>query len=378
MVDTYYEQLGVSRDASYAEVKAKFRERLLERHPDVRGEADARQLTRELVHARGVLRDFREEYDKTLAELGPTYGHRTFEKWWDFGGGIYDVDAWIETHRPDNVDDPSTLFVDDPKPESAKSDDTGPDDSAETTYHGPKYETGSGEGRTDWSRYEGPTGGDEESEVSGTGDGAYWERWRDDFLDESSPGARGRAETAADRESVRSEAHSARSAARSGDAAAESVSQSTTRAVTAAGEFYDRLGVDPDTTQAEIRDRFEEIDAAYSSTDRATVEGEEQYQKYVKAFEILDNPRLRAWYDTLGHEEFSGGWASLRGWPSGVDMEAYTSERGYDADAVEADVETGSTYRVERTSSNGSLRRRLGFVLVVLVVLVLVWLFFIP
>ncbi|WP_224448684.1 DnaJ domain-containing protein [Haloprofundus salilacus] len=363
MVDTYYEQLGVDRDASYAAIKAGFREQLLETHPDVRSESDARELTRELVHARGVLRDFRDEYEKTLTELGPTYGHRTFEKWWDFGGGIYDVDAWIEKHRPDNVDDPSSLFVDDPEP----------DDEKETAHRGPKYETGGGAHRTDWSRYDRPMERDGESDD----EDAYWERWREDFLDESDPGARGPSETAGGVGSSRA-ARTARSAPQGGDAAAESDSQATARTSTAAGKFYDRLGVDPKATQTEIHDRFAEIDDAFSSTDRATIEGETQYQGYVKAFEILDNPRLRAWYDTLGHEEFSDGWASLRGWPPGIDMVAYASEREYDADAIEADVETGSTYRVEQTPSNGFLRRRLSLVVAALVVLALVWVLFTP
>ncbi|WP_224333837.1 DnaJ domain-containing protein [Haloprofundus halobius] len=376
MVDTYYEQLGVDRDGSYAAIKAGFRERLLETHPDVRSEADARQLTRKLVHARGVLRDFREEYDKTLAELGPTYGHRTFEKWWDFGGGIYDVDAWIEKHRPDNVDDPSNLFVDDAEPQN-----TNLDDATETAHRGPKYETGGGGHRTDWSRYSRPTGSDEESDVDGSAseEGEYWERWRDDFLAESGPGTQNPSEATENGDLARSEVHTAQSVSGGGDTAAESVSQSTAPTSATAGEFYDRLGVGPDAAQTEIRDRFAEIDAAYSSTDRATIEGEEQYQGYVKAFEVLDNPRLRAWYDTLGHEEFSEGWASLRGWPPGIEMEAYATERGYGADAVEADVETGSaTYRVEQPPTNGSLRRRLGLVAVAVVVLVLAWALFTP
>ena len=66
MVETYYDVLGVSRDASTDEVRSAYRERLKETHPDVNDAADAGRQTRRLIEARDVLTDpgERERYDE--------------------------------------------------------------------------------------------------------------------------------------------------------------------------------------------------------------------------------------------------------------------------------------------------------------------------
>ena len=66
MVETYYDVLGVSRDASTDEVRNAYREQLKETHPDVNDAADAGRQTRRLIEARDVLTDpgERERYDE--------------------------------------------------------------------------------------------------------------------------------------------------------------------------------------------------------------------------------------------------------------------------------------------------------------------------
>ena len=80
----YYELLGVSRDASDAEIKRAFRALAREVHPDVSGAPDAEQRFREIVEAYEVLSDpeRRATYDR--------YGRaglrrRGFEPVFDFG-----------------------------------------------------------------------------------------------------------------------------------------------------------------------------------------------------------------------------------------------------------------------------------------------------
>lgn len=62
----YYERLGVDRDASESEIKAAFRERIKESHPDVSDDEAASDRTKRLIEARDVLTDpaERERYDR--------------------------------------------------------------------------------------------------------------------------------------------------------------------------------------------------------------------------------------------------------------------------------------------------------------------------
>ena len=62
----YYERLGVSRDASSAEIQQAYRERIKETHPDVSDDDSAHERTKRLIEARDVLTDEteRRRYDR--------------------------------------------------------------------------------------------------------------------------------------------------------------------------------------------------------------------------------------------------------------------------------------------------------------------------
>lgn len=66
MGESYYEFLGVSKDASTAEIEQAYREQLKETHPDVSDEHDAQERTKRLIEAKEVLTDGRERdrYDR--------------------------------------------------------------------------------------------------------------------------------------------------------------------------------------------------------------------------------------------------------------------------------------------------------------------------
>ena len=66
MGKNYYELLGVSRDASTADIEQAYRERLKETHPDVNSEEDATDRTKCLIAAKKMLTDDveRDRYDR--------------------------------------------------------------------------------------------------------------------------------------------------------------------------------------------------------------------------------------------------------------------------------------------------------------------------
>ncbi|MBQ4262618.1 MAG: molecular chaperone DnaJ [Bacilli bacterium] len=80
----YYEVLGVSKDASEAEIKSAFRKLAKKYHPDINKDADAPEKFKEAQEAYACLSDKgnREKYDK--------YGHSAFENpYGNAGGGAY-------------------------------------------------------------------------------------------------------------------------------------------------------------------------------------------------------------------------------------------------------------------------------------------------
>ncbi len=76
----YYEVLGVSKDASEAEIKSAFRRLAKQYHPDVSKEANAEEKFKEIQEAYEVLGDEnkRRQYDQ--------FGHAAFENQGGFGG----------------------------------------------------------------------------------------------------------------------------------------------------------------------------------------------------------------------------------------------------------------------------------------------------
>ena len=81
MAESYYDRLGVSRDASTEEIRDAFREQLVETHPDVSDDADAGVQTRRLIEARDVLVDDEERarydrlgHDRYVGSSGDTAG----------------------------------------------------------------------------------------------------------------------------------------------------------------------------------------------------------------------------------------------------------------------------------------------------------------
>lgn len=87
MVETFYDRLGVPEDATVEEVKAAYRERIKEAHPDLNDDADAGERTRRLIRAKEVLTDAdeRSRYDRL--------GHEQYVKLHATGDATGDRDA---------------------------------------------------------------------------------------------------------------------------------------------------------------------------------------------------------------------------------------------------------------------------------------------
>ena len=123
MAETFYDVLGVSRDATTEEIEHAYRERIKETHPDVSDEADAQDRVRKVIEAKEVLTDAdeREQYDSV--------GHATYV------GDNVDAD-WadavdVEETTPDAATD------DEPREEPV------PGSGAESVYEGTWADTGS-------------------------------------------------------------------------------------------------------------------------------------------------------------------------------------------------------------------------------------------
>ncbi len=84
MAKTYYDTLGVARDASAADIKKAYHKLVRKYHPDISTDPDADKKTSEINQAYNVLKDpaKRAEYDALLAN---PYAGREAP---DFGGGF--------------------------------------------------------------------------------------------------------------------------------------------------------------------------------------------------------------------------------------------------------------------------------------------------
>ncbi|MUV89948.1 DnaJ domain-containing protein [Halapricum sp. CBA1109] len=129
MAETFYDVLGVSRDATTEEIEHAYRERIKETHPDVSDEADAQDRVRKVIEAKEVLTDAdeREQYDSV--------GHAAYV------GDNVDAD-WadavdVEETTPDAGTD------DEPREEP------GPGSGAESVHEGTWADTGTGSADTD-------------------------------------------------------------------------------------------------------------------------------------------------------------------------------------------------------------------------------------
>lgn len=86
MVETYYEVIGVSPDASESEIRTAYREALKETHPDVNDADDAGRRTQLLLRAKDVLTDDEERarydrlgHDDYLAEASNPFDPTTVD-----------------------------------------------------------------------------------------------------------------------------------------------------------------------------------------------------------------------------------------------------------------------------------------------------------
>ena len=94
MAKDLYEVLGVSRDATEADIKKAFRRKARELHPDVNKAPDAEDQFKELNEAYDVLSDAnkRAQYDRFGTVSGAAGGGSGYVDFDDlFGGGFGDI-----------------------------------------------------------------------------------------------------------------------------------------------------------------------------------------------------------------------------------------------------------------------------------------------
>lgn len=126
MAETFYDVLGVPRDATTEEIERAYRERIKETHPDVSDEVDAQDRVRKVIEAKEVLTDAdeRERYDSV--------GHAAYV------GDNVDAD-WADAV---DVEETTPDAATDGRPRE----EPGPGSGAESVHEGTWADTGSDSG----------------------------------------------------------------------------------------------------------------------------------------------------------------------------------------------------------------------------------------
>ena len=84
-------------------------------------------------------------------------------------------------------------------------------------------------------------------------------------------------------------------------------------------EFYDRLGVSKDASQAEIKKAYRKMSKKYHPDINKEPGAEEKYKEVQEAYETLGDEQKRAAYDQYGPAGANGGFGGGAGGFGGFD-----------------------------------------------------------
>ena len=84
-------------------------------------------------------------------------------------------------------------------------------------------------------------------------------------------------------------------------------------------EFYDRLGVSKDASQAEIKKAYRKMSKKYHPDINKEPGAEEKYKEIQEAYETLGDEQKRAAYDQYGPAGANGGFGGGAGGFGGFD-----------------------------------------------------------
>ena len=73
-------------------------------------------------------------------------------------------------------------------------------------------------------------------------------------------------------------------------------------------EYYDRLGVDKNASQDDIKKAYRKLSKKYHPDLNQEPGAEEKYKEVQEAFETLGDPQKRAQYDQFGPAGANGGF----------------------------------------------------------------------